>query len=43
MQWLLDTNAWITLLKLGNAELVSQLAKRHDGDVLLCSIVKAEL
>ena len=43
MPWLLDTNAWITLLKSANAELVNRLAQRHDGDVWLCSIVKAEL
>ncbi len=43
MQWLLDTNAWITLLKSASAELVRQLAERQDGDVLLCSVVKGEL
>ncbi len=43
MQWLLDTNAWITLLKGASAELVSQLAERHDGDIWLCSVVKGEL
>ena len=43
MQWLLDTNAWITLLKSASTELVSRLAQRQDGEVLLCSVVKAEL
>ena len=43
MHWLLDTNAWIALLKSASTELVSRLAQRHDGDVLLCSVVKAEL
>ncbi len=43
MQWLLDTNAWITLLKSTSTELVSRLAQRQDGEVLLCSVVKAEL
>lgn len=43
MQWLLDTNARITLLKSASAELVSRLAERQDGDVLLCSVVKGEL
>ena len=43
MQWLLDTNAWITLLKAASAELVSRLAERHDGEILLCSVVKGEL
>ena len=43
MHWLLDTNAWIMLLKSASAELVSRLAQRQDGEVLLCSVVKAEL
>jgi len=43
MQWLLDTNAWITLLKSANADLVSRLAERHEGEILLCSVVKGEL
>ena len=42
MQWLLDTNAWITLLKSANAELVSRLAEREEGEILLCSVVKGE-
>ncbi len=43
MHWLLDTNVWITLLKAGSRELVDRLAQRDDGEVLLCSVVKAEL
>ena len=43
MQWLLDTNAWISLLKSASSALVQRLAQRQDGEVLLCSVVKAEL
>ncbi len=43
MPWLLDTNAWITLLKASSRELVDRLSQRQDGEVLLCSVVKAEL
>ena len=43
MPWLLDTNAWIMLLKSASAELVRRLTERQDGDVLLCSVVKGEL
>ncbi len=31
MRWLLDTNAWIVLLKLTNAHLIDRLAQRQDG------------
>lgn len=34
MPWLLDTNAWIVLLKSTNEQLVSRLAQRQDGDIL---------
>ena len=43
MHWLLDTNAWITLLKSASADLVGRLVQRQEGEVLLCSVVKAEL
>ncbi len=43
MQWLLDTNAWIVLLKATSSELIQRLAQRQDGEILLCSVVKAEL
>ena len=43
MTWLLDTNAWIVLLKSTNRHLISRLAQRQDGEVLMCSVVKAEL
>lgn len=43
MQWLLDTNAWIKLLKASSQELTRRVMTKHDGDLLLCSIVKAEL
>ena len=43
MQWLLDTNAWILLLKSASEPLVNRLAEQQEGDVVLCSIVKAEL
>ena len=43
MPWLLDTNAWIVLLKSTNEHLVRRLAQRQDGDILLCAVVKAEL
>ncbi len=43
MPWLLDTNAWIVLLKSTNEHLVRRLAQKQDGDILLCAVVKAEL
>ncbi len=43
MSWLLDTNAWIVLLKSTNEHLVRRLSHRQDGDIVLCAVVKAEL
>jgi tRNA(fMet)-specific endonuclease VapC len=46
MAWLLDTNAWISFLKpyqrAGKA-IADRLANLQESEILLCSIVKAEL
>ena len=43
MAWLLDTNAWITYLKTPQSSIRSRLQSLLPADVLLCSVVKAEL
>lgn len=43
MRWLLDTNAWIHVLKPGGRVIAERLAACLDRDVALCSVVKAEL
>ena len=43
MAWLLDTNAWIVYLKSAQSPVRSRLEKLKPSDVLLCSVVKAEL
>ena len=43
MAWLLDTNAWISYLKMPRSSIRSRLETVRPADVLLCSVVKAEL
>jgi tRNA(fMet)-specific endonuclease VapC len=43
MRWLLDTNTWIAFLKPGGRSVLERLETCADGDVVLCSVVKAEL
>ena len=43
MAFLLDTNAWIVYLKSAQSPIRSRLEKLTPADVLLCSVVKAEL
>lgn len=43
MAWLLDTNAWITHLKQPGGPLEQRLSQVLATDILLCSVVKAEL
>ena len=43
MAFLLDTNAWIVYLKLAQSPIRSRLENLAPSDVLLCSVVKAEL
>ena len=43
MGFLLDTNAWIVYLKSAHSSVRSRLESLAPADVLLCSIVKAEL
>jgi tRNA(fMet)-specific endonuclease VapC len=43
MAWLLDTNAWITYLKTPQSSIHSRLQSLQPTDVVLCSVVKAEL
>ena len=43
MAWLLDTNAWITYLKTPQSSIRSRLQSIQPIDVVLCSVVKAEL
>lgn len=43
MAWLLDTNAWITHLKQPGGPLEQRLSHVLATDILLCSVVKAEL
>lgn len=43
MAFLLDTNAWIVYLKSAESPIRTRLEKLAPADVLLCSVVKAEL
>ena len=46
MPWLLDTNGWILFLKphqLGGRAIAKRLARCAEEEILLCSVVKAEL
>jgi len=43
MTWLLDTNAWISFFKPGNPAITERISNCHEDDLVLCSIVKAEL
>ena len=43
MAWLLDTNAWIVYLKTPISPIRSRLQSLQPTDVVLCSVVKAEL
>jgi len=43
MAFLLDTNAWIVYLKSANSPIRARLETLSPADVLLCSVVKAEL
>ena len=43
MAWLLDTNAWIYHLKNPGGPIEQRLARVSPSEILLCSIVKAEL
>lgn len=43
MPWLPDTNVWISLLKNPGSQLEARVRALATTDILLCSIVKAEL
>jgi tRNA(fMet)-specific endonuclease VapC len=43
MPFLLDTNAWIVFLKSAQSPIQARLGNLEPADVLLCSVVKAEL
>jgi len=43
MAWLLDTNAWIQILKQPGGRLEQEVLSRPPSEIVLCSIVKAEL
>jgi tRNA(fMet)-specific endonuclease VapC len=43
MAFLLDTNAWIVYLKSAESPIRARLEKLTPADILLCSVVKAEL
>jgi len=43
MSWMLDTNAWIQILKNPGGHIEQTLRSHLTTDILLCSVVKAEL
>ena len=43
MAWLLDTNAWIQILKRRGGSLEQAVVSHPPHEILLCSVVKAEL
>jgi tRNA(fMet)-specific endonuclease VapC len=43
MIWLLDTNAWIQILKKPGCSLKQAVVSHPPGEILLCSVVKGEL
>ena len=43
MAWLLDTNAWIQILKRPGGTLGEAVVSHPPDEILLCSVVKGEL
>ena len=43
MRWLLDTNAWISFFKPGNPVITARIEQCQENEIVLCSVVKAEL
>ena len=43
MSYLLDTNTWIALLRWQNPGVIAQLKRHPSEEILLCSVVLAEL
>ena len=43
MAWLLDTNSWIVYLKSTQSPIRARLEELKPADIVLCSVVKAEL
>lgn len=43
MPYLLDTNAWITIVKRVNTPILSRLASHQSDEIVTCAVVKAEL
>ena len=43
MRWLFDTNAWIQILKRPGGKLEQDVLAHAPSEIVLCSIVKAEL
>lgn len=43
MSYLLDTNTWIAFLRWQNAGVIAQLKRYPSDDIVLCSVVLAEL
>src|SRR5688572_7181827 len=43
MPYLLDTNAWVAVLRQRDPQLTARIASNRQTDILLCSVVKAEL
>jgi tRNA(fMet)-specific endonuclease VapC len=41
--YLLDTNAWIAYLRQNSPKLVQRFRQTNPGDIVLCSVVLAEL
>jgi tRNA(fMet)-specific endonuclease VapC len=43
MAWMLDTNAWIHYLKNPGSSIQARLQEHHPEDIVVCSVIKAEL
>jgi tRNA(fMet)-specific endonuclease VapC len=43
MAYLLDTNVWVAVLRARHPQLAQRIKKIPPGEILLCSVVKAEL
>jgi predicted nucleic acid-binding protein len=43
LSYLLDSNSWISLLRWQNAGVLARLKQQPADDILLCSVVLAEL
>ena len=43
MFWLLDTNVWIHYLKNASSPIADRLRRSAPSDILVCSVVRAEL